>query len=113
MVASDKSKLMRQLRIRSAIDAESMSAIVKKAIDFYLKHPDKVEEIQEEERAVKLSLLLGRLFSKDVKVLLDTIQALECLGDENAVPALCHLLKTDECPEVRCSAAEALAILFG
>jgi hypothetical protein len=33
----------RQLRIRSAIDAESMSAIVERAIDFYLKHPDKVE----------------------------------------------------------------------
>ena len=33
----------RQLRIRSAIDVESMSAIVEKAIDFYLKHPDKVE----------------------------------------------------------------------
>ena len=33
----------RQLRIRSAIDAESMSAIVERAIDFYIKHPDKVE----------------------------------------------------------------------
>lgn len=33
----------RQLRIRSAIDAESMSAIVERAIEFYLKHPDKVE----------------------------------------------------------------------
>jgi hypothetical protein len=33
----------RQLRIRSAIDAESMSAIVERAIDFYLKHPDKVD----------------------------------------------------------------------
>ena len=33
----------RQLRIRSAIDAESMSAIVERAIAFYLKHPDKVE----------------------------------------------------------------------
>lgn len=33
----------RQLRIRSAIDVESMSSIVEKAIEFYLKHPDKVE----------------------------------------------------------------------
>lgn len=33
----------RQLRIRSAIDAESMSAIVERAIDFYLKHPEQVE----------------------------------------------------------------------
>ncbi|MEB3191320.1 MAG: hypothetical protein VKL42_13345 [Snowella sp.] len=34
----------RQLRIRSAIDTESMSAIVEKAINFYLKYPEKVEE---------------------------------------------------------------------
>jgi len=33
----------RQLRIRSAIDTESMSAIVERAIDFYLKHPEQVE----------------------------------------------------------------------
>jgi hypothetical protein len=33
----------RQLRIRSAIDAESMSAIVERAIDFYLRHPEQVE----------------------------------------------------------------------
>ncbi|MEB3175275.1 MAG: hypothetical protein VKN60_08870 [Cyanobacteriota bacterium] len=33
----------RQLRIRSAIDAESMSAIVERAVDFYLKHPEQVE----------------------------------------------------------------------
>ncbi|BFM38507.1 hypothetical protein [Synechocystis sp. LKSZ1] len=33
----------RQLRIRSAIDAESMSAIVERAIEFYLKHPEQVE----------------------------------------------------------------------
>ena len=36
----------RQLKIRAAIDEESMSAIVEKAIAFYLKYPDKVEEIE-------------------------------------------------------------------
>ncbi len=33
----------RQLRIRSAIDTESMSAIVERAIDFYLKHPEIID----------------------------------------------------------------------
>ena len=36
----------RQLRIRSAIEVESMSSIVEKAIEFYLKYPEKVEEIE-------------------------------------------------------------------
>ncbi len=36
----------RQLKIRSAIDEESMSALVEKAIAFYLKYPDKVEEVE-------------------------------------------------------------------
>lgn len=36
----------RQLKIRAAIDTESMSALVEKAIAFYLKYPEKVEEIE-------------------------------------------------------------------
>jgi plasmid stability protein len=36
----------RQLKIRSAIDDESMSEIVQKAISFYLKYPEKVEEVE-------------------------------------------------------------------
>lgn len=36
----------RQLKIRAAIDIESMSAIVEKAIAFYLKYPEKIEEIE-------------------------------------------------------------------
>lgn len=36
----------RQLKIRAAIDEDSMSAIVEKAISFYLKYPEKVEEIE-------------------------------------------------------------------
>lgn len=36
----------RQLKIRAAIDEESMSGLVEKAIAFYLKHPDKVEEVE-------------------------------------------------------------------
>jgi len=38
----------RQLKIRAAIDTESMSAIVEKAIAFYLKHPEQVEEAEAE-----------------------------------------------------------------
>ena len=36
----------RQLKIRAAIDEHSMSALVERAVDFYLKHPDKVEEVE-------------------------------------------------------------------
>lgn len=38
----------RQLKIRAAIDTECMSALVEKAIGFYLKYPEKVEEIEAE-----------------------------------------------------------------
>ncbi|MDJ0600590.1 MAG: hypothetical protein QNJ37_17315 [Crocosphaera sp.] len=36
----------RQLKIRAAIDEDSMSALVERAVDFYLKHPDKVQEVE-------------------------------------------------------------------
>ncbi|ACB52973.1 hypothetical protein cce_3625 [Crocosphaera subtropica ATCC 51142] len=36
----------RQLKIRAAIDEDSMSALVERAVDFYLKYPDKVEEVE-------------------------------------------------------------------
>ena len=36
----------RQLKIRAAIDEHSMSALVERAVDFYHKHPDKVEEVE-------------------------------------------------------------------
>ena len=36
----------RQLKIRAAIDSDSMSALVEKAIAFYLKYPEKVEEAE-------------------------------------------------------------------
>ena len=36
--------LHRQLKVKAAVDAESMSAIMEKAIAFYLKHPELVEE---------------------------------------------------------------------
>lgn len=38
--------LHRQLKIRAAIDSESMSAMVERAVSFYLEHPDRVEEAQ-------------------------------------------------------------------
>jgi hypothetical protein len=40
-------ELHRQLKIRSAVDAEPMSAIAQKAIVFYLQHPELVEEAGE------------------------------------------------------------------
>ena len=36
--------LYRQLKIKAAIEQESMSAMVQKAISFYLKYPEKVEQ---------------------------------------------------------------------
>jgi hypothetical protein len=39
-------RVHRQLKIRAAIDTDSMSAVVEKAISFYLKYPEKVEEIE-------------------------------------------------------------------
>lgn len=38
-------ELHRQLKIKAAVDAESMSAVVEKAIGFYLQHPEAVEAI--------------------------------------------------------------------
>jgi hypothetical protein len=37
----------RQLKIKAALDADSMSALVDKAVAFYLQHPEVVEEVQE------------------------------------------------------------------
>jgi plasmid stability protein len=39
--------LHRQLKIRAAVDSESMSAMVERAIVFYLCHPEAVEEVEE------------------------------------------------------------------
>lgn len=39
-------KLHRQLKIRAAVDIESMSTIVERAIVFYLEHPDLVDEVE-------------------------------------------------------------------
>jgi hypothetical protein len=38
--------LHRQLKIRAAVDLDSMSAMVEKAIVFYLRHPEVVEEVE-------------------------------------------------------------------
>jgi hypothetical protein len=38
--------LHRQLKVKAAIDTDSMSALVEKAISFYLRHPETVEEIE-------------------------------------------------------------------
>ena len=38
--------LHRQLKIRAAIDSEAMSAIAERALDFYLDHPEIVDEME-------------------------------------------------------------------
>ena len=38
--------LHRQLKIRAAVDSDSMSAMVEKAIVFFLRHPEVVEEVE-------------------------------------------------------------------
>lgn len=38
--------LHRQLKVKAAVDVESMSAIVEKAIAFYLKYPEIIEETE-------------------------------------------------------------------
>ncbi|MBE9045251.1 hypothetical protein IQ255_12740 [Pleurocapsales cyanobacterium LEGE 10410] len=39
-------ELHRKLKIKAAIDVESMSVLVEKAIAFYMQFPEKVEEIE-------------------------------------------------------------------
>jgi hypothetical protein len=38
--------LHRKLKIRAAIDAESMSTLVEKAVSFYIQHSDRVEGVE-------------------------------------------------------------------
>ena len=38
--------LHRQLKIRAAVDLDSMSALVERAIVFYLDHPEVVDEVE-------------------------------------------------------------------
>jgi hypothetical protein len=38
--------LHRQLKIRAAVDAQPMSAIAERAIDFYLGHPEAIEQVE-------------------------------------------------------------------
>jgi hypothetical protein len=38
--------LHRKLKIRAAIDVESMSTLVEKAVSFYIQHSDRVEEVK-------------------------------------------------------------------
>ncbi len=39
-------ELHRKLKIKAAVDIESMSTLVEKAISFYMQFPEKVDEIQ-------------------------------------------------------------------
>ncbi|MEW6495445.1 MAG: hypothetical protein AB1589_23435 [Cyanobacteriota bacterium] len=38
--------LHRQLKIRAAVDSDSMSSLVERAILFYLRHPEVVDEVE-------------------------------------------------------------------
>lgn len=38
-------ELHRKLKIKAAVDVESMSALVEKAVSFYMQFPEKVDEI--------------------------------------------------------------------
>ena len=42
-------ELHRKLKIRAAIETEPMSAIAQRAIDFYLSHPEVVEQVEGEQ----------------------------------------------------------------
>lgn len=39
-------ELHRQLKVRSAVDLEPMSAIAERALVFYLEHPDVIDEVE-------------------------------------------------------------------
>jgi hypothetical protein len=39
-------ELHRQLKVRSAVDLEPMSAIAERALVFYLEHPDVIDEME-------------------------------------------------------------------
>ena len=39
-------ELHRRLKIKAAVDVESMSVLVEKAISFYMQYPEQVEEIE-------------------------------------------------------------------
>ena len=39
-------ELHRRLKIKAAVDVESMSTLVEKAISFYMQYPEKVDEIE-------------------------------------------------------------------
>lgn len=41
--------LHKQLKIQAAVETETMSAIVERAISFYLKHPEVIEETEASE----------------------------------------------------------------
>ena len=39
-------ELHRRLKIKAAVDIESMSTLVEKAVSFYMQYPEKVDEIE-------------------------------------------------------------------
>lgn len=45
--------LHQRLKIKSAVDVESMSAMVEKAVLFYLQHPEVIEQTQEQNQSLE------------------------------------------------------------
>lgn len=72
------------------------------------------EQLQKEFRdssETRISKLLESLTTEDVQARLKAILALGKIGAEQAVPSLCNILATDQNPEIRRGAAEALGMI--
>jgi hypothetical protein len=82
--------------------------------DFANQVSTKAEQVTEEikdKSGTKVSRLLTSLFADDPQIRSQAALALGRIGDEKAVPALSHVLTTDQNPEVRRNAAEALGMI--
>lgn len=60
---------------------------------------------------LRASTLIKSLSSKEAQIRTEAALALGRLGVEEAIPALCEILATDQDPEVRRSAAKALGMI--
>jgi len=84
-----------------------------KRIDSFGSNPRKAKDVdltgnKSDEEVLRL---LRSLSNESAKVRAEAALSLGAVGDEIAVPNLCHVLTTDEQPEVRRSAAQALGML--
>lgn len=84
-------------------------------IAFFAGHGfNESEQLQKESgdsSETRISKLLESLTAEDTQARLKAILALGKIGDEQAVPSLCNILATDQNPEIRRGAAEALGMI--